>query len=102
MQTVLRILNEEISLECAPGDQRRLEDLAAALEARLAGFSGDEGGYRQLLLAAIALLGESQAAGAALMRARHEIERLNDMMTEARADNSAPLSGRRLVNALRA
>jgi hypothetical protein len=102
MQTVLRILNEQISLECAPGDQRRLEDLAAALEARLAGFSGNEDGYRRLVLTAIALLGESQAAGAALMRAHHEIERLNDMVAEARLDQSPPPDDRRLVNALRA
>lgn len=83
MQTLLRILNEEIALECAPAEQRRLQDLAAALNARLAGFSGDADGMRRLAITALSLLDETQAAGAALARAHAEIERLNDSTVEA-------------------
>jgi cell division protein ZapA (FtsZ GTPase activity inhibitor) len=97
MRTVLRILNEEIRLDCAPDDQRRLEDLADALERRLAGFSGDEQGYRRLVLTSLALLDEAQCANAALARARCEIDRLNDMLAETAP---APLDAR--VNVLRA
>jgi cell division protein ZapA (FtsZ GTPase activity inhibitor) len=81
MQTTLRVLNEEIRVECEARDQRRLEDLAASLEARLAGFAGD--GVRQLALAALALMDEAQTTNAALVRARCEIERLNDLIAEA-------------------
>jgi len=102
VQTILRILNEDIALDCAPCDQRRLEDLAAALETRLAGFSGDADGYRRLVLTAIALLDETQATSAALARARCEIERLNDIAAETRVEAPVPLADRRLVNALRA
>jgi cell division protein ZapA (FtsZ GTPase activity inhibitor) len=104
MQAILRILNEEFSLDCAPDEQRRLEDLAAALDARLSGFSGDAEGYRRLVLTALSLLDEAQATGAALARARCEIERLNDMVAEARIEQDAPppLDDRGRVNALRA
>jgi cell division protein ZapA (FtsZ GTPase activity inhibitor) len=81
MQATLRILNEEIRLHCDASEQRRLEDLAAALNARLAGFSGD--GVRQLALAALALMDEAQATNAALVRACAEIERLTDLIAEA-------------------
>ena len=99
MRTVLHILNEDVRLDCAPGEQRRLEDLAGALERRLIGFSGDARGYRQLVLTALTLLDEAQSANAALARARHEIDRLNDMITAA-----APLppDNRGRVNVLRA
>ena len=90
MPTVIRILNEEIRLDCAPGEQRRIEDLATALETRLAAFTGDPDGKRQLVLTALALLDETQAAGAALARARGEIERLTDMVVEAKLQTAAP------------
>ncbi len=102
MQAILRVLNEEIRLECAPHDQRRLEDLAAALNARLSGFFGDADGKRRLALTALSLLDEAQAAGAALARARSEIERLNDIIGEARleAPASPPIDQRGRVGAL--
>jgi cell division protein ZapA (FtsZ GTPase activity inhibitor) len=98
MHAILRILNEDIRLECAPGEQRRLEDLADALERRLACFSGDTRGNRRLVLAALALLDEAQAANAALARAHCEIDRLNDIV----ADAALPLDNRGRVNVLRA
>lgn len=85
----LRILNRDVRLDCGAHEQRRLEDLAAALNARLAGFSGDADGFRQLALTALALLDETQAKSAALMRARGEIERLTDMLVEARLPANA-------------
>ena len=100
MPTALRILGEVIELECAPRDRRRFEDLAAALEARLSSFPDDGDANRRLVLAAIALLDETQAVGAALARAHWEIERLNELVAEARADGL--LGDRRMVNALRA
>lgn len=84
MQIALNILGQEIALTCAPEEERRLRDLGAALEARLAGFGGDVDGVRQLVLTALSLLDEVQAAGAALARAHGEIERLSDMVVEAR------------------
>ncbi len=103
MQAILRVLNEEIRLECAPHDQRRLEDLAAALNARLSGSSGAADGKRRLALTALSLLDEAQAAGAALARARSEIERLNDIIGEARLEAPAgpPIDQRGRVGALR-
>ena len=86
MRTVLHILNEEVRLDCAADELRRLEDLADALERRLAGFWGDERGYRQL-------------ATAALARARREIDRLNDSISDAAA---LPPDNRGRVNVLRA
>ena len=102
MQAILRILNQDIRVDCAPSDQRRLEDLAAALETRLAAVHGDGDGCRRLALTALtalAIMDEAQSANAALARAHCEIDRLNDLISEA-----APLprdtSGR--VNVLRA
>jgi hypothetical protein len=100
MPTVLRILDETIELECASRDRRRFKDLAAALEARLSSFCDEGSPDRRLVLAAIALLDETQAMGAALARAYWEIERLNDLVAEARAEGL--LGDRRMVNALRA
>ena len=88
-ETILRILGQEVRFDCAPGDVRRLEDLAAALEARLSGFSGDGEGLRRLTLTALALLDETQTSGAALARAHAEIERLNDLIAEAGVEIAA-------------
>jgi cell division protein ZapA (FtsZ GTPase activity inhibitor) len=86
MQAVLNVANQEFTIECADCDQRRLEDLAQALDARLARFSGDEDAMRRLVLTALSLLDQAQATSAALALAREEIERLTDMVVEARMD----------------
>jgi cell division protein ZapA (FtsZ GTPase activity inhibitor) len=103
MQAVLNVANQQFTIECADCDQRRLEDLAGALNARLARFSGDEDAMRRLVLTALALLDQTQATSAALALAREEIERLTDMVVEARLEaQSAPVSDERgRVDALR-
>ena len=101
MQILVHILGQEIAVECAPREQMRLQDLAAALDARLVGFTGDAAGMKRLALAALSLLDEAQAAGAALARARSEIERLNDLVAEARLD-APPADERGRLSALRA
>jgi cell division protein ZapA (FtsZ GTPase activity inhibitor) len=85
MSVTVRILGEDFRLHCAPGEQRRIEDLAKALEARVAA-EGETGDLRRLILTALALMDEAQTTGAALVRARGEIERLNDMIAEANID----------------
>lgn len=90
MTVVLSILGQEIALACAPADERRLRDLAAALDKRLAGLGGDPDGARRLALTALSLLDEVQAARAALVRAHGEIERLTDMVVDARLEASVP------------
>ncbi len=86
MQATVKILDEDYVIECAECDQRRLEDLARALEARLKGFSGDASAMRRLVLTALTLIDEAQATSAALVRARGEIERLTDMVVEAKLE----------------
>lgn len=85
----LRLLGAEIPLRCSPQERRRLEDLARALEQRLAGFQGDPQGMQRLALTALALMDEAQAAGAALARARSEIDRLTDLIVEAKLEAPA-------------
>jgi hypothetical protein len=80
--TMLRVLGHDISVECAPGNERRLADLAAALQARLPDFTADAEGVERLILAALALMDEAQSAGAALVRAHREIDRLTDLLAE--------------------
>jgi len=82
----VQILGESYAIDCASNDERRLEDLAKALDARLAGFVGDVDGKRRLVLAALALMDEAQATSAALARAYNEVERLTDMVVEARLE----------------
>ena len=104
MQATINVLNRAFTNECADCDQRRLEDLAQALDKRLASFSGDEDAVRQLVLAALSLMDEAQATSAALVRARCEIERLTDMLVEAKLEavNIQPdSSDRGRVGALR-
>lgn len=105
MQTTITILNQDFVISCAEGDCRRLEDLARALNARLAHYSGDEDGMRRLVLASLSLLDEAQATSAALVRARNEIERLSDMVVEAKLEAAkavAPvIDDRGRVDALR-
>jgi len=105
MQATINVLNRAFTIECADCDQHRLEDLARALDQRLAGFSGDEDAMRRLVLTALCLMDEAQATSAALVRARCEIERMTDMLVEAQleAANTQPDMGDRgRVGALRA
>lgn len=83
MRLVLTILDEEIVLESAPEEERRLRDLAAALEARVRALGAEKATSQSLLIVALSLLDEVQAARAALARAHGEIERLNDMVVDA-------------------
>lgn len=104
MQAKLDTLHRAFTIDCAACDERRLEDLARALDQRLAGFSGDTDAMRRLVLVALSLLDEAQATSAALVRARTEIERLTDMVVEAKLEAaSAPdTSDRGRIQALRA
>ena len=86
---LLNVLGQDIPLTCAAAEQRRLEDLASALNARLQGFTGDADAMRRLAITALALLDETQTKAAALVRARGEIERLTDLVVEARMSASA-------------
>lgn len=78
-QTVFSILGEEFRFECAANEERRLRDLAAALDERLQ--VGEGAALARLVAVALSLLDEAQASGAALARARGEIERLSDELT---------------------
>ncbi len=84
MRLVLTILDEEIVLESTPEEERRLRDLAAALEARAKALGAENATSQSLSIIALSLMDEVQAARAALARAHGEIERLNDMVVEAR------------------
>ena len=90
MHTTIKILGADYTIECADCDERRLEDLARALESRLQGFSGDTDAMRRLVLTALGLMDEVQAQSAALVRARSEIERLTDMLVEAKIEAATP------------
>ena len=84
-QAVLHVLGEDYRLTCDARDRRRLEDLAKALQARLDCINGDDtAAMRQLIMVSLSLLDEAQASGAALARARGEIERLSDVLAEQR------------------
>ena len=85
MTVTVHILGEDFRLHCSAGEQRRIEDLAKALEARVTA-EGETSDLRKLILTALALMDEAQTTGAALVRARGEIERLNDMLAEAQIE----------------
>ncbi len=85
----ITILGHDIDLACQPHEERRLEDLSRALDARLAGFTGEPDALRRLALTALSLMDEAQATNAALARARCEIERLTDMVVEAKIEAAA-------------
>ncbi len=85
-ETILTVLGEVIRISCPPEEARRLTHLAASLEARLGG--GAPMGSRLLVLLALGLLDEAQGAAASLQRARCEIDRLNEMIAESRADST--------------
>ena len=86
MQASFTVLGQAFSVECAERDAKRVADLARALDARLDGFCGDGEAMRRLVLTALSLLDEAQATSAALARARGEIERLTDMVVEAKLE----------------
>jgi cell division protein ZapA (FtsZ GTPase activity inhibitor) len=90
MQARVTILGEDYLIECAECDQRRIEDLARALEERLQGYAGDAAAMRRIVLTALGLMDEVQAQSAALVRARNEIERLTDMLVEAKIEAALP------------
>jgi cell division protein ZapA (FtsZ GTPase activity inhibitor) len=99
----LTVLDRKFAIDCAECDERRLEDLARALDARLEGFSGDDDAVTRLVLTALSLMDEVQVIGAALVRSRCEIERLTDMLVEAKLEApGAPANDERgRVRALR-
>ena len=104
MQAQMTILGQTYALECTDAEQRRLEDLARALNERLQGTSGSPDAMRRLVFTALALMDEAQAAQAALARARCEIERLTDMVVEAHMEAqgvAAPDADRGRVSSLR-
>jgi hypothetical protein len=103
MQAVLNVLDRRVELDCAEHERRRLEDLGRALEGRLQGFANEPDETRRLILTALSLLDEAQATGAALSRARCEIERLTDMLVDAKLEAQAcpDMSVRGGVGALR-
>ena len=90
MHAKVNILGKEVVLDCAECDARRLADLAAALEARLLAIEGDPDVTRRLVLASLQLLDEAQATGAALARSRMEIERLMDLLVDAKLVAEGP------------
>lgn len=98
------VLNHTLAIPCTEQEERRLQDLARALEARVQAVAGEPGETRRLLLTALALMDEAQTTHAALARARCEIERLTDMVVEAQLDcaQAAPdTADRGRVGALR-
>lgn len=101
MRVSLTILDRDIAIDCAEHEARRLEDLAQALTARLDGFSGDADAMRRLALAALALMDETQTTGAALARARAEIDRLTDLVVDAKLTEQTVSPDRPRVASLR-
>jgi cell division protein ZapA (FtsZ GTPase activity inhibitor) len=104
MQATLTILGRDYLIDCTEQEERRLQDLAKALEARLQAFGADADARRSLILTALALMDEAQTTNAALARAHCEIERLTDMVVEARLEAAQPAAAtpeRGRVGALR-
>lgn len=79
-EAIVTILGMQVRVPCADGEQAWIEALAAQIERRAA--SGEGAAAERLARIALALLAENQTAGAALARARGEIERLNDLAAE--------------------
>ena len=100
---VLRVGGEAHALDCDAQDMRRLEDLAAELETRLAAFPQDVPAVRRLALTALSLLNECQQAGAAAARAHVEIDRLQDVLAAAcqELDPAADSTDRGVLSLLR-
>lgn len=92
-EVVVHVAGQEVTVACAPHEQRRVADLVALLESRLAVYAGEPEAMRRLVLAALALLDETQAVGAALARAREELDRLNELSGESQIEIDEP-SGR--------
>jgi len=85
----ITVLGQPVDIACQTFEEKRLEDLARALELRVASVKGDAETTRRLILTALALMDEAQASSAALVRARGEIERLTDMLIDARLEGCA-------------
>ncbi len=83
---VLTILGRDYASDCTVQEERRLQDLAHLLDARLQGFGAGADARRSLVLLTLALMDENQTTNAALARARDEIERLTDMLIDARLE----------------
>jgi cell division protein ZapA (FtsZ GTPase activity inhibitor) len=79
------VLNQEFAIPCEANEEHRLEDLARALETRLQGCR-EPNLTRRLMLTALSLMDEVQAAHCALARSRCEIERLTDLVVDARME----------------
>jgi len=90
MQATLTILGRDYGIDCTEQEERRLQDLARALDAKLQAFGGEADARRSLILTALALMDEAQTTNAALARARCEIERLTDMLVEAKLEAEQP------------
>ena len=84
----ITILNRQFTIACTEAEERRLEDLAKALDARLQGCS-DPDQMSRLVFTALALMDEVQTTHAALARSHCEIERLTDMVVEAKIEAEA-------------
>jgi cell division protein ZapA (FtsZ GTPase activity inhibitor) len=84
-ETSVSVLGEVFCVDCTAAEARRLTDLAASLEARLASIAGAETSpQRRLILVALGLMDDVQGSGAALVRARREIDRLGDLLEQVR------------------
>ncbi|MET0183535.1 MAG: cell division protein ZapA [Caulobacterales bacterium] len=83
-QIAVSILGKEVSVSCAAADTQRVQDLAKSLDQRLVALaeSAPDDAVALLTRAALGLMAENQASGAALARAHYEIERLNDLALE--------------------
>jgi cell division protein ZapA (FtsZ GTPase activity inhibitor) len=88
--TSLSVLGHVFSVDCTQAEARRLAELEANLEARLASVGTREATQeRRLILLALGLMDDVQGAGAALVRARSEIERLGDLLEHVREKSAA-------------
>jgi cell division protein ZapA len=81
----ITILNRQFTIDCTEAEERRIEDLARALDARLQNCSEPDQ-LRRVVFTALALMDEVQTTHAALARSHCEIERLTDMVVEAKIE----------------
>jgi cell division protein ZapA (FtsZ GTPase activity inhibitor) len=84
----ITILNRQFTIACTQAEERRIEDLARALNARLEGCSEPDA-LSRVVFTALSLMDEIQTTHAALARSHCEIERLTDMVVEAKLEAEA-------------
>lgn len=84
----ITVLNRPFTIDCTAAEERRIEDLAKALDARLKACSEPDQ-LRKVVFTALALMDEVQTTHAALARSHCEIERLTDMVVEAKIEAEA-------------